>query len=84
MNFSQMIRVTILENRFEADLVDDMLSREGIVFIIRSYQDSAYVGLYQTQKGYAALMVDEKDRDRAETIVAELRASIQEATDGDP
>ncbi|MBU2552056.1 MAG: DUF2007 domain-containing protein [Proteobacteria bacterium] len=72
-----MIRLTTIENRFEADLISDALTREGIGFLIRSYQDTAYDGLYVTQKGFAALMVEEQDADRARAIVRDIRASVE-------
>ena len=72
-----MIRLTVLENRFEADLITDILEKEGIVFVIRSYHDSAYDGIYETQKGYAALLVEEEDRERAMSIVEDVRASVE-------
>lgn len=73
-----MIRLTTLENRFEADLISGALAEEGICFVIKTYEDTAYDGLFVTQKGYAALLVDHEDQARAEAIVEEIRASVQD------
>ncbi len=73
---SKMKKITIVENRFEADLLSDALEAEGLDFIIRSYQDTAYDGLFVTQKGYAALLVNEDDEQRAKAVVEAVRASV--------
>ncbi len=72
-----MIRLTTLENRFEADLVTDALTEDGIEFVVKTFEDTAYDGLFVTQKGYALLLVDEKDESRARTIVDDIRASVE-------
>lgn len=65
----------MVENRFEADLVRDALEREGISCVIRSYEDTAYDGIYVLQKGWGAILVSEEDEARAEEILQELRRS---------
>jgi len=72
-----MIRLTTLENRFEADLIAQALAEEGITFVVRTYEDSAYDGLYVTQKGFGVVLVEEEDQDRAKVIVEELRRSVE-------
>jgi deoxyribose-phosphate aldolase len=69
-------RLTTLENRFETDLVTQALDEEGIDYFIKSFQDSAYDGLFVTQKGYALLFVDENQKERARTLVEQVRASV--------
>ncbi|MDY6851323.1 MAG: hypothetical protein SV487_04505 [Thermodesulfobacteriota bacterium] len=73
-----MIRLTTLENRFEADLITEALTAEGIDFILRTYQDTAYDGLFVTQKGYGTLSVNEEDETMAMDLVRGIRASIEE------
>ncbi len=46
-----------LANRFEADLVADTLEKEGIPFWIRSFEDTAYDGLFVVQKGWGQVLV---------------------------
>jgi len=72
-----MIRLTTLENRFEADLIAQALAEEGITFVVRTYEDSAYDGLYVTQKGFGVILVEEEDQARAKVIVEELRRSVE-------
>jgi len=73
-----MIRLTTLENRFEADLITEVLTVEGIGFVLRTYEDTAYDGLFVTQKGYGVLLVNEEDETMALDLVREIRASIEE------
>ena len=46
------VKVTILENEIEARLLDSVLDERNIPHMIISYHDTAYNGLYQTQKGW--------------------------------
>lgn len=40
-----------LDNQFQADLLTDALEKAEIPFLLREYKDSAYNGLFVTQKG---------------------------------
>ena len=40
----------IVENRFEGDRVSQALSEAGIPFMVKSFLDTAYDGLYVPQK----------------------------------
>ena len=73
-----MKRIATLENRFETDLVIATLEAEGIEYFIKTFEDSAYDGLFVTQKGYALLLVNEEDQDRAKAIVDDVRTSASE------
>jgi hypothetical protein len=45
-------KVATLENEIEARLLDSILNERNISHLITSYYDTAYDGLYQTQKGW--------------------------------
>ena len=70
-----MKRIAVVENKFEADLISDALLREGIRCIVRSYEDTAYDGIFVLQKGWGAILVPEEDEERASQIIEELRRS---------
>lgn len=72
-----MIRLTTLENRFETDLITDALAQEGIDHVVKPFHDTAYDGLFETQKGYGLLLVEEEQEDRAREIVAAVRDSVE-------
>jgi len=45
-------KVSVLDNEIEAQLVDSILDERGIPHLMVSYHDTAYDGLFQTQKGW--------------------------------
>ncbi len=70
-------KVTVAENKFEADLITQTLQQEGIPVMIRSYHDTAYNGIFIPQKGWGAVMVPEDLEGRAHDIIAELRDGLK-------
>jgi hypothetical protein len=49
------IKITVLENSIEAQLIDSILSEKNIPHRIRSFHDTAYDELFQFQKGWGEL-----------------------------
>lgn len=70
-------KVTVAENKFEADLINQTLQQEGIPCLIRSYHDTAYDSIFIPQKGWAAIMVPEEFKDKAKAVIAELRQGLK-------
>lgn len=58
------VKVIEFENVAEATLIQSILENEDIPFIIRSYRDSAYDGLFQFQKGWGRLEAPEEFKER--------------------
>jgi hypothetical protein len=50
----------IFKNEIEAMLLDEILTGKQIPHLIRSYHDSAYDGLWQTQSGWGHLEAPEE------------------------
>lgn len=48
-------KVLVLNNEFEAKLLNEILNEKSIPHIVRSYHDSAYNGLWQTQSVWGHL-----------------------------
>jgi hypothetical protein len=46
------VKVIVLDNEIEAQLLDSILSERDIPHLMVSYHDTAYDGLFQTQKGW--------------------------------
>ncbi len=69
MNWKKLIT---LDNQFQADLLTDALGKVAIPFLVREYKDTAYNGLFVTQKGWGTVMVDEARLGEAEGIVRDL------------
>jgi len=48
-------KILDLGNMIQAKLLEEILTEKNIPFIIRSYHDSAYDGLWQMQSGWGHL-----------------------------
>ncbi len=46
------VRIAILDNEFQAQLLEGLLEDKGVPHRIQSYYDLAYDGLFQSQKGW--------------------------------
>ena len=70
------VKAGIVENRFEGDRVSQALKEAGIPFLVKSFLDTAYNGLYIPQKGWGAVMVPEGIREVAEKLMDEVKKSF--------
>lgn len=68
------IHIVIIENPFEAQIVQPVLEDEGIPHLVRSFHDTAYDGLYQAQRGWGEIMAPARFRDQIMEIITEARA----------
>lgn len=69
---NDFIKITILEDEIEAQLLDSILNERRIPHQIRSYHDTAFDGLYQAQKGWGHISAPESEKDEILAILAEL------------
>ena len=67
------VKILVLRNEVEAQMMDQALSDQDIPHLIRSYHDSAYDGLFQAQKGWGHVEAPEE-------LKAEITAIYQELT----
>lgn len=65
-------KLTTLDNRFQADLLTHSLEKAEIPFWVREYKDTAYDGLFVTQKGWGTVWVAEDRLDEARAILDEF------------
>ena len=73
---SNFVKIFVVENKFEADLVSQALRAEEIPVMVRKFSDTAYDGLYIPQKGWAAIMVPEEFKDLGEKMVNEFKKAF--------
>jgi hypothetical protein len=73
----EFIKVVTLENNHEADLMDAILTEKNIPHHIESYYDTAFDGLYQTQKGWGRLSAPKSYQKEIMEIISELREEIE-------
>jgi hypothetical protein len=65
-------KIVILNNEFEAKLLDEILNEKSIPHIIRSYHDSAYDGLWQAQSGWGHLEAPSNYREEILEIYSKM------------
>ncbi len=65
-------KILVLENEIEAQLLGSILTERNIPHLIRTYHDSVYNGLYQTQKGWGRLDAPEEYKEEILEIYANL------------
>jgi hypothetical protein len=67
------VKIATLENDFEAQILDSILTERDIPHLMRSYYDTAYDGLYQTQKGWGHVSAPPEYQDEILEILSDLR-----------
>jgi len=67
------IKITILDNEIEAELLESVLTERSIPHLIRSYHDTAYDGLFQVQLGFGAVSAPAAYKEEIKEILSELR-----------
>ncbi len=74
----EFIKVAILENTIEAQLIDSILDEHNIPHRLRSYHDTAYDGLFQMQKGWGELRAPLSFKDEILEILNAVRSGTNE------
>jgi hypothetical protein len=62
-------KLRMVQNRFEGELLAAALERGGVDFFLRTFEDTAYDGLFVAQEGWGAVWVAPEDRQIAEDIL---------------
>jgi hypothetical protein len=75
---ARWVKAGIVENRFEGDRVSQALDEAGIPFLMKSFLDTAYDGLYIPQKGWGAVMVPKNFEEEAGKVIFEVKKSFRE------
>jgi hypothetical protein len=70
------VKIGTVENRFEGDRVSQTLQEAKIPFLIKTFLDTAYDGLYLPQKGWGVVMVPKHFEEEAERIISEVKRSF--------
>ena len=77
---TRFTNIHTLANRFEADLLMDALKQEGIPTFLRTFEETAYDGLFVCQRGWGWLMVPEDFASRATEIIKPFIEDFQSRT----
>lgn len=78
------ITITVLENAVEAQLVASILNERDIRHRIRSHHDTAYDGLFQTQKGWGDLEAPLAHQREIAEIIQQIRREAAGPADDSP
>ena len=60
---NNIIKILALSNEIEAMLIDGLLNEKGIPHMLKTYHDSVYDGLWQTQSSWGHLEAPEEYRE---------------------
>jgi hypothetical protein len=78
------IKVATLNNEIEARLLESILDERDIPYRLRSYHDTAYDGLFQTQKGWGTISAPASCKDEITEILSDMRKEAEASgADGD-
>jgi hypothetical protein len=77
-SLDEWVKAGTIENRFEGDRITQALQEAGIPFLIKSFLDTAYDGLYIPQKGWGIVMVSGKNKEEAERLISEIKKTFRE------
>jgi hypothetical protein len=69
---SKPVKILLFKNEIEAMLLDEILTEKQIPHIIRSYHDSAYDGLWQTQSGWGHIEAPEEYSDEILSVYKQM------------
>jgi len=67
-----MKKILSLSSEFEATRIRELLDKNKIPHLIRSFSDSAYDGLFQHQYGWGVLEADEANERKILELVKDL------------
>ena len=76
-------KLRTVQNRFEAELLSAALERSGVDFILRTFEDTAYDGLFVSQEGWGVLWVAPEDRQLAEDMVQKFDEAYAMGCEGE-
>ncbi len=72
---SDFVKIAILENGIEAQLIGSILDQREIPHRVRSYHDTAYDGLFQVQKGWGRLFAPLPFKQEILQVIEEVRSN---------
>ncbi|MCL5270007.1 MAG: hypothetical protein M1457_05530 [bacterium] len=68
------VKIAILDNEVEAQLLDSLLDEASIPHMMHSYHDAAYDGMFQLQMGWGCVIAPVQRRAEILDLLADLRA----------
>jgi hypothetical protein len=78
------IKIATLDNEIEAGLLESILTERYVPHRMRSYHDTAYDGLFQTQKGWGYVSAPEGYKEEIMEILEDLRREARSFEESSP
>jgi hypothetical protein len=66
------VRILVFKNEIEATLLDEILNDRNIPHMVRTFHDSAYDGMWQTETCWGFLDADEENKEEILKIYNEM------------
>jgi hypothetical protein len=79
---NEYTKVTLLDNEFEAQLLESILTERGVPHLLRTYHDTAFNGLFQAQKGWGHVSAPAGYHDEIREVIDDIRSGGDEALKG--
>jgi hypothetical protein len=76
-------KLRTVQNRFEAELLTGALERSGVDFFLRTFEDTAYDGLFVAQEGWGIIWVAPEDRQVAQDILHKFDEAYAQGFEGE-
>ncbi|MGM0411129.1 MAG: hypothetical protein ACQEQF_10255 [Bacillota bacterium] len=67
-------KILILENEFEAGIMEELLEENDIPYVMQSYVNGPYDGIWKSQKGWGHIEADPEYKEE----ILELYKNIQD------
>jgi hypothetical protein len=77
------IKIAVLDNEFEAQMLESILKERGIPHLLKSYYDTAFDGLYQTQKGWGHISAPDHYSKEIKEILSDLKKTAGDVDVGE-
>ncbi len=71
------VKVAVLDNEIESQILDDILSEQDIPHIIRSYYDDVYGNLFQISNGWGSVYAPKEYEQEIKETLEEIRKGAE-------
>ena len=75
------VKILIVDNQFEADVIKDALEKEGLPVLVKSFRDTSFDGIYIPQQGWGSIHVPEEFRQQAKEVIEALNLDAENPSD---
>ncbi len=76
-------KLRTVQNRFEAELLSEALAHTGVDFYLRTFEDTAYDGLFVAQEGWGVIWVATADLQIAQDILQDFDEAYRHGSEGE-